>query len=148
MKCHFPSVINMLCLGNYKYEINDKSVVNKETCLYPKRHISKVAHCLYESMKCSYSVNLKKYAVQNVFFQFCYHRICNGNSFELLTRLWWIYLHDYLEMKLYVSNFTILVLACHLWSGFYSKDRVKRYLIRKFENLDFYGIQINIGKWD
>ena len=60
MKCHFPSDINMSCLGNYKYEINDKSVVKKETCSYPKRHIPKVAHCLHESMKCSYSVNLKK----------------------------------------------------------------------------------------
>ena len=33
-------------------------------------------------------------------------------------------------MKLYVSNFTILVLACHLWAGVYFKINVKRYLIR------------------
>ena len=60
----------MSCLGNYKYEINDKSVVNKETCLYPKRHISKVAHCLYESMKCSYSVNPKTKPFNTFSFNF------------------------------------------------------------------------------
>ena len=72
----------------------------------------------------------KRLSIQNFFFQFCYRHIYNGTSFELLTRLWWIYLHNYLEMKLYVSNLTILVLACHLWSGVYFKIKVKRYLIR------------------